>query len=193
MLPIQAMEHRFQKLWHGNLPPTETCATPIWNIGLLTMPDHLPTPEQLKALADRFGRIGIPAQLATGGMIHSFADAALRKALECQAQDQDRALRNVLSRFSPEATLIKQGPTIGRKRRARRARERRIEARRRRPQPMTVAQWAVGHRIHPSVYKSGHISSGHIGSVFASLQSRAQAAADAALLHVLTGDSLWKP
>jgi hypothetical protein len=54
------------------------------------MPDQIPTPEQLKALADRFGWIGIAA---TGSMVHSFADAALRKALECQAQDQDRAMR----------------------------------------------------------------------------------------------------
>ena len=141
------------------------------------MPDYIPTPEQLEAMASGLGRIGVVFQLATAKMVRAFAAAA----------------RAELRRMGWYDLAIPADHSPGRKRRARRARGRRIEARRRRPQPMTVAQWAVGHRIHPSVYKSGHISSGHIGSVFASLQSRAQAAADAALLHVLTGDSLWKP
>jgi hypothetical protein len=82
----------------------------------------IPTPEQLEALTAGFGEIGVAAQLATARMVDAFAAAARRQELE--NQQRDNALRKVLSWFSPEVTLIKQNPTIGRKRRARRARGR---------------------------------------------------------------------
>jgi hypothetical protein len=79
----------------------------------------IPTPEQLQAIAAGFGRVGIAAQLAVARMVEAFSAAA---------------------QPMPD-------PTFGRKRRARRARGRRIEARRARgPGLLTIAQWAAAHR-----------------------------------------------
>jgi|688.fasta_scaffold05261_7 hypothetical protein len=79
------------------------------------MPDHLPTPEQLEALADRLGEIGVVFQLATAQMDRAFAATA-------QAE---------LRRMGWHDMAIPTDHSPGRKRRARRARGRRIEARRR--------------------------------------------------------------
>jgi hypothetical protein len=58
------------------------------------------------------------------------------------------------------------GPTIGRKRRARRARGRWIEVKHRRSRPLTVEQWAAGHCMDAVAYGLGpcrHISVGYAG------------------------------
>ena len=79
------------------------------------MPDPIrqaiPTPEQLQAIAAGFGRVGIAAQLAVARMVETLSAAA---------------------QPMPD-------PTFGRKRRARRARGRRIEARQ--PYSSTAIAW----------------------------------------------------
>jgi hypothetical protein len=78
-----------------------------------------PTPEQIAAMAAGIGRISTAARLAAVLMVEAF-----ETALPAQ-----------------------RGPTIGRKRRKRRARGRRIEVRRARgPGLLTVEQWAAAHR-----------------------------------------------
>jgi hypothetical protein len=117
------------------------------------MPDPIrqaiPTPEQIQAVAAGFGRIGIAVQLAAARMVEAFSAAATRPLLLSLNSSHPPAWRPLSRRTDP---------TIGRKRRARRARGRRIKARGRTipaqmfhsttegPGILTVAQWAAARR-----------------------------------------------
>jgi hypothetical protein len=124
---------------------------------------HIPTPAQIEALVAGFQRVGRIARKAANNMVEAFAAAG-------RQLEQERRKRPSFTVIVPtEAAadwfgrwLIAPNPVptyFGRKRRARRARGRRIEARRawchgRRffhPTPegsgaLTVAQWAAAHR-----------------------------------------------
>jgi hypothetical protein len=88
------------------------------------MPDPIrqaiPTPEQLQAMAAGFGRIAIAAQLAVARMVETFSSAA---------------------QPMPDLTYF------GRKRRARRARGRRIEARQ--PYSSAALAWRIAREAEP--------------------------------------------
>jgi hypothetical protein len=84
----------------------------------MTIPINIPTPAQIAAAGAAFQRLGHAAQQAASGMAEAVAAAAQRLSLK----RKDRA-----------PSIVPFGPTIGRKRRARRARGRRIKARRNPP------------------------------------------------------------
>ncbi len=79
-------------------------------------PSHIPTPEQMEALSASIRRFGQAAQRAADDMVEAFAAAARHMELK-------RRSRLVISRW-PHLWLLfsRSDPTIGRKRRRRRAR-----------------------------------------------------------------------
>ena len=102
----------------------------------------IPTPEQLQAMAAGFGRIGQAVQRAAVAMVEAFAAAG--RQLERERWERTEARREA----QWHRQQLDRDPTyFGRKRRARRARGRRIEARRARgPGLLTVPQWAAAYR-----------------------------------------------
>jgi len=88
----------------------------------------------MEALRAAFQRLGHAAQQTAAGMAEAFAAAAQRLELE---------------RGDRVSFIVPSGPTIGRKRRWRRARGRRIEARRNpfRQDPPYVGGWIIKGRI----------------------------------------------
>jgi len=93
----------------------------------------IPTPAQMEALAAAFQRIGLVAQQAADNMVEAFAAAAQR--LELERWQRAEARREAQWHRQQEKNILRQQldrdtTYFGRKRRARRARGRRIEAKR---------------------------------------------------------------
>ena len=118
----------------------------------------IPTPAQMEALGASFQRVGRVAQEAADNMVEAFAAAArrleweraeARREAQWQLQQEKNILRQQLDRDTSH---------FGRKRRWRRARGRRIEARRTTPAQifhstpegsviLTVERWAGAQRL----------------------------------------------
>ncbi len=126
------------------------------------MPDTtrqaIPTTEQLQAMAAGFGWIGIAAQLAAVRMVEAFVVAAQPMADAVRAFPSSSEIATLLPPTWRPLTRRTDPSYFGRKRRRRRARGRRIEAKRRTtpaqmfhsttegPGILTVAQWAAARR-----------------------------------------------
>ncbi len=127
----------------------------------MTIPSGIPTPAQIEALAAGFQRVGRFAQDAADTMVYAFAAAARQLELERRKRPSftvivpTKATADWFGRwlFAPNPVPA----YFGRKRRARRARGRRIERWCITPAQMfhaaghgsgglTVAQWAAAHR-----------------------------------------------
>jgi hypothetical protein len=97
----------------------------------MTSPINIPTPAQMEALGAAFERVGRAAHVTAARLVDAFLELERRKRPSFTVIVPTEATADVVGRW-----LIAPNPVptyFGRKRRARRARGRRIEARRNHP------------------------------------------------------------
>jgi hypothetical protein len=117
------------------------------------------TPAQMEALAAGFQRVGRAAQQVADSMVEAFAAAARRLELERYERAQPR--REAQWHLQQEKNILRQQldrdtTYFGRKRRARRAKGRRIKARKNPPyvdgRIWLASAWAADHRLDALAY-----------------------------------------